>query len=65
MRCFRIRCSLLLVVKGNVSKLLPPGPVDRVGKTRVVSIKLRSIGQDLVGKLVQILDDPWKPRDVN
>ena len=53
---------LLLVMEGDVSKLLPPCSVDRVSEARMVRVQLRSIGQDLVGKPVQVLDLARKPR---
>jgi len=51
----------MLVVEGNISKLLPPGPVDKVSEPRVVRLQLRSIGQNLISKLVKLLDLPGKP----
>lgn len=52
----------LLVEEGDVSKLLPPGPVHGVGEARVVWVQLGAVGQDLVGKAVQLADwagEPW------
>ena len=55
-------CCLLFVEECNVRKLLPPCSVDRVSEARMVRVQLRSIGQDLVGKLIKILDLSREPR---
>ena len=57
----RTNDALLFVEEGDVSKLLPPGPVHLVSEPWVVRIKLWSIRQDLVGKLVKVLDPPGEP----
>ena len=54
---------LLLVEEGDVSKFLPPFPVDRISEAGVVRVKLRSVGQNLIGKLVQVLNLPREPRN--
>ena len=53
---------LLFIMEGDVSKLLPPCSVDRVSEARMVRVQLRSIGQDLVGKLIKILNLAREPR---
>ena len=52
---------LLLVMEGNIRKLLSPCPVSLVSKPRVVRIQLRAIRQNLISKLVKILDLPGEP----
>ena len=52
---------LLLIVEGNIRKLLPPCPVNLVSKPRVVRFQLRAIRQNLISKLVKILDLPGEP----
>ena len=52
---------LLLVMEGNIRKLLPPCPVNLISKPRVVRIQLRAIRQNLISKLVKILDLPGEP----
>ena len=52
---------LLLVMEGNIRKLLPPCPVNLVSKPRVVRFQLRAIRQNLISKLVKILDLPGEP----
>ena len=52
---------LLFIKVCNVSKLLPPGSVDLVSEARVIWVQLRAVGQNLIGKPVQILDLTWKP----
>ena len=52
---------LLLVMEGNIRKLLPPYSVNLISKPRVVRIQLRAIRQNLISKLVKILDLPGEP----
>ena len=52
---------LLFVEEGDIRKLLPPGPVHLVGEARVVGVKLGAVGEDLVGKPVQVLDLAGEP----
>ncbi len=54
---------ILPVVEGDVGELLPSLPVDRVFEARVVTVELTSVGEDLVGEPVKILDGHGKPRD--
>ena len=49
--------------EGDVSKFLSPFPVDRISEAGVVRVKLRSVGQNLIGKLVQVLNLPREPRN--
>ena len=57
----QVMLFLLLVVEGNIRKLLPPCPVNLVSKPRVVRFQLRAIRQNLISKLVKILDLPGEP----
>ena len=43
-------------MEGNIRKLLPPCPVNLVSEPGVVRLKFRAVRQNLVGKLVKILD---------
>ena len=53
----------LPVVERDISELLPPLPVDGISESRVVGVQLRSVRQDLVGELVQVLDRLGEPRN--
>ena len=53
--------GLLFIEEGDVSKLLPPGPVHRVREARVVRVQLGSVGQNLICKPVQVLDLAGEP----
>ena len=55
--------NLLFVIESNVSKELPSLSVDRIGESRMISIQLISIRQDLIGKFVQVLLGPGEPRN--
>ena len=52
---------LLFVEERDVSKFLSSFPVDRISKPRVIRVKLGSVRENLIGKLVQVLDLPGEP----
>ena len=53
--------ALLFVKEGDVSKLLPPGPVHGVCEAGVVRVQLGSVGENLICEPVQVLNLAGEP----
>jgi len=51
----------MLVVIGNVGKVLATLAVFRIGKARMIGIQFRAVAQNLVGKTIQVAYTPWEP----
>merc|ERR1712029_947017 len=51
----------MFVEECNISKLFASCSIDRICKSWMIRVQFRSIRQDLVGKLVKILDLSWEP----
>ena len=52
----------LFVVEGDIRKVFPSGPVDGILESWMVRVQLMAVGQDLVGKVIQLLDVNRIPR---
>ena len=57
----RTNDALLFVEEGDVSKLLPPGPVHGVSEAGVVRVQLGAVGENLVCEPVQVLNLAGEP----
>lgn len=61
---FNSRNQLSISVVGcDVRELLSSSSVDRVGEPWMIGIQFRSVTEDSVGKLIDVLDFDWEPRD--
>ena len=54
--------NLLFVIVSNVGEIFAPLSINRIRESRMVAVQLRSIGEKLIRKVVQIPYPSWKPR---
>lgn len=54
--------NLLFVIVSNVGEIFAPLSINRIRESRMVAVQLRSIGENLIRKFVQIPYPSWKPR---